>query len=41
MLIALYIVESEPVRALFNEFTGKIDEARIEVYDDLTDEQRQ
>lgn len=41
LMIALYIVESEPVRALFNEFTGKIDEERIEVYRDLTDEQRQ
>lgn len=41
LMIALYIVESEPVRAMFDAFRGKIDQERIEVYRDLSDDQRQ
>jgi hypothetical protein len=41
LMIAVHVIESEPVRTLFGQFSDKLDAERIEMYDDLTHEQRQ
>ena len=41
LMIAVHLVASEPVRTLFSKFSNKINEERLEMYDDLTNEQRE
>lgn len=41
LMAALHVVESDAVRALFGQFSDKADGNRVEMYDDLTADQRE
>lgn len=41
LMAAIHAFQSEPIRSMFSSFSDKIDESRLELYEDLTSSQRQ